>query len=161
MDIQCEKCQTVYTLSEHLIQPAGTPVRCTKCQHVFNAYYKADPNVPWTVKQTGGGVLRFDSVVSLQDAMCAQRIAEDDDVSRSGGPWSKAADLPEWHALSSSSPTRTPATPPAEAVLFKSERSTYPPTMAPPTPVPPPPPKTPTPKPVESAPPPKPATVEE
>ncbi len=38
MQLRCERCSTVYTLDEKLLPPAGAPVQCTRCQHVFTAY---------------------------------------------------------------------------------------------------------------------------
>ncbi len=37
MNIRCERCSTTYELDESLLAPEGSPVQCTKCQHVFNA----------------------------------------------------------------------------------------------------------------------------
>ncbi|MGB8929693.1 MAG: zinc-ribbon domain-containing protein, partial [Anaeromyxobacteraceae bacterium] len=37
MNIRCERCSTTYELDEALLAPEGSPVQCTKCQHVFNA----------------------------------------------------------------------------------------------------------------------------
>lgn len=37
MNIRCEKCSTTYELDETLLAPEGSPVQCTKCQHVFTA----------------------------------------------------------------------------------------------------------------------------
>ncbi len=36
MQISCEKCSTAYELDARLIPPAGAPVQCTRCGHVFN-----------------------------------------------------------------------------------------------------------------------------
>jgi len=38
MDIQCEKCRTVFNIDETLIQEEGSKVRCSICRHVFMAY---------------------------------------------------------------------------------------------------------------------------
>ncbi|HSM92021.1 MAG TPA: zinc-ribbon domain-containing protein [Anaeromyxobacteraceae bacterium] len=37
MNIRCERCSTIYELDEALLAPEGSPVQCTKCQHVFTA----------------------------------------------------------------------------------------------------------------------------
>lgn len=37
MIIRCERCSTTYELDEALLAPEGSPVQCTKCQHVFTA----------------------------------------------------------------------------------------------------------------------------
>jgi predicted Zn finger-like uncharacterized protein len=36
--IRCERCSTLYELDETLLSPQGSPVQCTRCQHVFTAY---------------------------------------------------------------------------------------------------------------------------
>ena len=38
MDIQCEKCRTVFNIDENLIKEGGSKVRCSICRHVFTAY---------------------------------------------------------------------------------------------------------------------------
>ena len=38
MDIQCEKCRTVFNINEALIKEGGSKVRCSVCRHVFTAY---------------------------------------------------------------------------------------------------------------------------
>lgn len=35
MLIPCESCQSTFQLDSNLVKPAGTKVRCSKCQHVF------------------------------------------------------------------------------------------------------------------------------
>jgi predicted Zn finger-like uncharacterized protein len=35
--IRCERCSTSYELDEALLSPDGSPVQCTRCQHVFTA----------------------------------------------------------------------------------------------------------------------------
>jgi predicted Zn finger-like uncharacterized protein len=37
LNIRCERCSTTYELDEKLLAPEGSPVQCTKCQHVFTA----------------------------------------------------------------------------------------------------------------------------
>jgi predicted Zn finger-like uncharacterized protein len=37
LNIRCERCSTTYDLDESLLAPEGSPVQCTKCQHVFTA----------------------------------------------------------------------------------------------------------------------------
>jgi len=36
--IRCERCSTLYELDETLLSPQGSPVQCTRCQHVFTAF---------------------------------------------------------------------------------------------------------------------------
>jgi predicted Zn finger-like uncharacterized protein len=38
MDIQCEKCRTVFNIDETLIKEGGSKVRCSICRHAFMAY---------------------------------------------------------------------------------------------------------------------------
>ena len=38
MDIQCEKCRTVFNINETLMKEEGSKVRCSICRHVFTAY---------------------------------------------------------------------------------------------------------------------------
>ena len=38
MDIQCEKCRTVFNINETLMKEGGSKVRCSVCRHVFTAY---------------------------------------------------------------------------------------------------------------------------
>jgi len=38
MDIQCEKCRTVFNIDETLLKEGGSKVRCSICRHVFMAY---------------------------------------------------------------------------------------------------------------------------
>ena len=38
MDIQCEKCRTVFNIDEILIKEGGSKVRCSICRHAFMAY---------------------------------------------------------------------------------------------------------------------------
>ena len=38
MNIQCEKCRTVFNIDETLIKEGGSKVRCSICRHVFMAY---------------------------------------------------------------------------------------------------------------------------
>ena len=38
MDIQCEKCRTVFNIDETLIKEGGSKVRCTICRHTFMGY---------------------------------------------------------------------------------------------------------------------------
>lgn len=38
MDIQCEKCRTVFNINETLMKEGGSKVRCSICRHVFTAY---------------------------------------------------------------------------------------------------------------------------
>ena len=38
MDIQCEKCRTVFNIDETLLKEGGFKVRCSICRHVFMAY---------------------------------------------------------------------------------------------------------------------------
>jgi predicted Zn finger-like uncharacterized protein len=35
--IRCERCSTLYELDEVLLAPDGSPVQCTRCEHVFTA----------------------------------------------------------------------------------------------------------------------------
>ena len=35
MIVRCERCSTLYELDESLLAPEGSPVQCTRCQHVF------------------------------------------------------------------------------------------------------------------------------
>jgi predicted Zn finger-like uncharacterized protein len=35
--IRCERCSTLYELDEALLSPEGSPVQCTRCNHVFTA----------------------------------------------------------------------------------------------------------------------------
>jgi predicted Zn finger-like uncharacterized protein len=35
--IRCERCSTLYELEESLLSPEGSPVQCTRCEHVFTA----------------------------------------------------------------------------------------------------------------------------
>jgi predicted Zn finger-like uncharacterized protein len=37
LHIRCERCSTLYELDEGLLAPEGTPVQCTRCNHVFTA----------------------------------------------------------------------------------------------------------------------------
>ncbi|WP_242343976.1 zinc-ribbon domain-containing protein [Anaeromyxobacter terrae] len=37
MVIRCERCSTLYELDETLLAPDGSPVQCTRCDHVFTA----------------------------------------------------------------------------------------------------------------------------
>ncbi len=41
--IRCERCSTLYELDEGLLSPSGSPVQCTKCQHVFTAFPSQAP----------------------------------------------------------------------------------------------------------------------
>lgn len=43
MNIRCERCSTLYELDEALLSPQGSPVQCTRCQHVFTAYPARGP----------------------------------------------------------------------------------------------------------------------
>ena len=38
MDIQCEKCRTLFNIDETLIKEGGSKVRCSICRHAFMAY---------------------------------------------------------------------------------------------------------------------------
>jgi predicted Zn finger-like uncharacterized protein len=38
LHIRCGRCATVYELDERILPPAGAPVQCTRCQHVFQAF---------------------------------------------------------------------------------------------------------------------------
>ena len=38
MDIQCEKCRTVFYIDEAVIKEGGSKVRCSICRHAFMAY---------------------------------------------------------------------------------------------------------------------------
>ena len=38
MDIQCEKCHSVFNIDETLIKEGGSKVRCSICRHIFMAY---------------------------------------------------------------------------------------------------------------------------
>lgn len=38
MDIQCEKCRTIFNIDETLLKEGGSKVRCSICRHVFMAY---------------------------------------------------------------------------------------------------------------------------
>ena len=38
MIVACEQCRTNFNLDESLLQPTGSKVRCSKCQHVFTAF---------------------------------------------------------------------------------------------------------------------------
>jgi len=38
MDIQCEKCRTVFNIDETLLKEGGSKVRCSICRHVFMGY---------------------------------------------------------------------------------------------------------------------------
>ena len=38
MDIQCEKCRTVFNINETLLKEGGSKVRCSVCRDVFTAY---------------------------------------------------------------------------------------------------------------------------
>ncbi len=37
MLIRCDRCSTLYELDEALLAPEGSPVQCTRCDHVFTA----------------------------------------------------------------------------------------------------------------------------
>lgn len=38
MIVNCESCQTSFTLDERLVKPTGSKVRCSKCAHVFRVF---------------------------------------------------------------------------------------------------------------------------
>jgi predicted Zn finger-like uncharacterized protein len=42
LHIRCERCSTVYELDPARLSPAGTPVQCTRCRHVFRAFPPGD-----------------------------------------------------------------------------------------------------------------------
>ena len=52
MRIRCERCSTVYELDPARLSSGGTPVQCTRCRHVFQAFPTADGGGP------GGGAER-------------------------------------------------------------------------------------------------------
>lgn len=43
MLIRCDCCSTLYELDEALLAPEGSPVQCTRCNHVFTARPAAQP----------------------------------------------------------------------------------------------------------------------
>ncbi len=43
MLIRCDRCSTLYELDEALLAPEGSPVQCTRCNHVFTARPAAQP----------------------------------------------------------------------------------------------------------------------
>ncbi len=50
MLIRCDRCSTLYELDEALLSPEGSPVQCTRCDHVFTARPAArhEPEAPPT-----------------------------------------------------------------------------------------------------------------
>jgi predicted Zn finger-like uncharacterized protein len=44
--IRCEHCSTLYELDESLLAPEGSPVQCTRCQHIFTAHPARAPGPP-------------------------------------------------------------------------------------------------------------------
>ena len=38
MIVSCEECNASFNLDENLLQPTGSKVRCSKCDHIFVAY---------------------------------------------------------------------------------------------------------------------------
>ena len=47
MRIQCERCSTTYEFDETRLPPAGAPVRCTRCGHVFRAFPPGSAEKTW------------------------------------------------------------------------------------------------------------------
>jgi predicted Zn finger-like uncharacterized protein len=59
--IRCERCSTLYELDDALLAPEGSPVQCTRCQHVFTAVPpraqpQARPAVPEPERAPGASV---------------------------------------------------------------------------------------------------------
>lgn len=44
MLIRCDRCSTLYELDEALLAPEGSPVQCTRCDHVFTARPASGPS---------------------------------------------------------------------------------------------------------------------
>jgi predicted Zn finger-like uncharacterized protein len=52
MEITCPNCQTKYNLDESRISPEGSPVRCTRCRHLFTAHRSAAEPPPEALAET-------------------------------------------------------------------------------------------------------------
>ena len=51
MIVQCPECKTTYNLDDDRIAPAGSKVRCSRCQHVFEVTRIAGPSPDDTVEK--------------------------------------------------------------------------------------------------------------
>jgi len=73
MIITCENCSIRFNLDETLLNPAGSKVRCSKCQHIFLAYPPPPEDVPEDVEDTVD-----ESLAGMESQVEAEAEAEEE-----------------------------------------------------------------------------------
>jgi len=103
MDVTCPRCQTDYEFDDALVSERGTTVKCTNCGHQFRVFRPraaqatATTNAPelWRIERREGEPLELRSLVELQRAIRAGRVARADLLRRGDGPPRRVGDIPE------------------------------------------------------------------
>ncbi|MBM4280435.1 MAG: tetratricopeptide repeat protein [Deltaproteobacteria bacterium] len=121
MDVRCSRCATEYELDDSRVGPAGTPVQCSNCGHVFKVMpggvsrEATTPGTPkptsetaqpvpdealsaapdWTLRRADGGTLRFREMTTLQKWIVERKVGRDHEISRSGRTWKRLGDIAE------------------------------------------------------------------
>ncbi len=119
MVVTCPKCSTSYEFDETLVGPKGTVVRCTQCSHMFKIFAdESDDSLSkagWMVRKRSGKVFGIDKFSTVQKWIREGKIAEDDELSRTGKNWKKLGEIVELQKLFVDLGATRPAGPPAAA----------------------------------------------
>lgn len=107
MQVRCERCSAVYELDERALPPAGAPVQCTRCQHVFQAF---PPQAP------GRTLPMFPAVQGGAPAEPAAPAGAPPPAGTQAPPAGGSGPTALWPAASAAAaaPARAPPAPPAQ-----------------------------------------------
>ena len=105
MNVRCERCQTEYELEDSQVMGGTATVKCTQCGHVF-AVSSADKTLfssgleggrplEGRVRQVNGNTFLFHDLSILQRWIIERKVNRDDEVSLSGGAWSRLGNSPD------------------------------------------------------------------
>jgi predicted Zn finger-like uncharacterized protein len=112
MDIVCPQCKTEYEFDERHVTPTGVSVQCTNCGFTFKVRRREvveidadgqgranepDPATahPWMIRTTGGDLLNFRELATLQQWIIDRRVSPQDQISRTGDQWKLLGEIPE------------------------------------------------------------------
>ncbi|MCA9667532.1 MAG: zinc-ribbon domain-containing protein, partial [Myxococcales bacterium] len=125
MDITCPSCGTEYEFDDAKVSVAGVTVKCTSCSYTFKVRKRAvvettplgsgggggsgaaaaaaangngglaDGKKLWMIRTTGGQLLKFKELPTLQQWIVERKVKRDDEISRSGDTWKRLGDIAE------------------------------------------------------------------
>jgi predicted Zn finger-like uncharacterized protein len=121
MEVRCERCRAQYSVDDGLVDDAGLAVRCSKCGHLFRVMR---PGRGWRVRGASSGEIQtLPDLATLQTWVVEGRVARQDELSRDGAPWVRAAEVrelePFFAVVARAAPSGTVARGAGEAALVR------------------------------------------